>query len=143
MGKPRARLARSQETVMPDEVLLPDAARAPRFHPVDLPVAPYFHPELGYLAPSRWLRRKLRTAAAIALVGSAIAASTALALMAPAAVEGANDPEPQVMAASPAAPVEPAMAALPAPPPAQVPARAEAACDDLSTAFLSAQCRSG
>lgn len=128
---------------MPDEVLLPDTARAPRFYPVDIPGAPYFHPELGYLAPSHWLWRKLRVAAAVALVGSAIAAGTALALMPSGVVQRVSDPQPQVAVVSPPAPIDQAVPAMPAPPTVQLPARAQGVCDDLSTAFLALECRSG
>jgi hypothetical protein len=129
---------------MPGELLLPDIARAPRFHPVEIPTALNFHPELGYLVPSRSLRRKLCKVAAAALVGSAIAASTALALMMPrSAVEGAAHEEPLVAAAAPSVPVDQGAPAIPAPPAMHLPARAQGACDDLSTAFLAPECRSG
>ena len=132
---------------MPREV--PEITEAPRFYPVQVPLAQHFHPEFGYLLPSPLLRQRLRKAAVAAVVGSAIAAGTALALMLRPAIEGIGDGEPLIAAApQPAAseasqPV--ATEASPAIParPMQVPPRAQGACDDLSTAFLAAECRSG
>jgi len=132
---------------MPREESFAGVAEAPRFYPVELPPAPDFHPELGYFLPSPLLRRRLRKAAAAALVGSAIAATTALALMPRSPIEGVGQEEPLIAVAPQPAAIEalPAEAALPATPapPMQLPPRAQGACDDLSTSFLAAECRSG
>jgi hypothetical protein len=136
---------------MPREVPVRETAAAPRFYPVEAPPAPHFHPELGYLLPSALLRRGLRRAAVAALVGSAIAASTALALMPRPPIEGVHQEEPVIAAAAPAVAIEasPAIQALPMQPPRVLTPRvlprphAQGACDDLSTAFLAADCRSG
>jgi hypothetical protein len=93
----------------------------------------------------------LRRAAVAALVGSAIAASTALALMPRLPIEGVDQEEPVIAAAAPAVANEasPAIQALPMQPPRVLTPRvltrphAQGACDDLATAFLAADCRSG
>jgi hypothetical protein len=132
---------------MPREVPVPEIRAAPRFYPIEVQRAPHFHPELGYLWPSSLLRQRLRKAAVVALIGSVIAASTALALRPHPAIERAGDEEPLTTAAAqPPAMQLSAIEALPAIPAAPLqapPQRAQGTCDDLSTAFLSAECRSG
>ena len=134
---------------MSRELPVSEIGEGPRFYPVEVPPAPHFHPELGYLLPSPLLGRRLRKAGLAALVGSAIVASTALALMPRPAIEGIGDAEPPIAAAPQSAPTEPlqpvAIEVLPAmrAPRTQPPPRAQDACDDLSTAFLATECRSG
>jgi hypothetical protein len=151
-------MARSEETGMPGTEALPDQARsAARFYPVERPVAPQFHPELGYLCPSASVLRKLRSSAVMALVGLAMAASVVLAFAPrPAADNGAPDEtavpvlSASVPALSASVPVEgaapaPAIAEVAdLPPRREVPAataRAQVECDDFLASFLAAQCR--
>jgi hypothetical protein len=144
-GETPARLARAEETCMPE--VRPKGPGSPRFYPVELPSTPSFHPELGYFLPSPSLRRKLRNIAVTALIGSAIVASTALALMPRPDIETASREEPLVAALPQPDPIEEAVpanfAARPVSLPAPVPAHAQGACDDLSTAFLAPECRAG
>jgi hypothetical protein len=143
-GETPARLARSEETGMSD--VRPEIPRSPRFYPIDLPSPPSFHPELGYLLPSPSLWRRLRGVAVTALIGSAIAASTALALMPRPELEAAPREEPLVAALPAPVPVEENAPAALTPRPmsaAALSAHAQKACDDLSTSFLAPECRSG
>jgi len=119
----------------------------------DVPFTPLFHPEVGYLCPSASLRRKVRRAAMTTVAGMVIAASTALALVAPMpALDGGRD-QPPPSAVSGWQPIDDPMPvtdarSVTAAPPLPVtgfsgPSRAQASCEDLSRSFLVAKCRFG
>jgi hypothetical protein len=120
-----------------------------------------FHPEFGYLCPSARFRRKLRNATVTILVGSMIAAGTALALvpqLAPHPPGGGVGDEPvlSAMALPPADKVatdkvaavtddvRSTVATLAEPVTERAaPSRPPAACDDLSGSFLAPRCQLG
>lgn len=117
-----------------------------------------FHPEFGYLCPSARFRRKLRNATVTILVGTMIAAGTALALVPQLAShlpgDGVGDePVLSAMALPPAEKVaavtddvRPTVAAITLADPVTeraAPSRLPAACDDLSGSFLAPRCQLG
>jgi hypothetical protein len=138
---------------MPSDEARPDEIPpAPRFYPVEHPVPPDFHPDLGYLCPSASLVRNLRNGAITALAGLAMAASVTLAFAPSAPADNGGPDEAAMPALSAAVPVEtatpaPAVAGTPALPPRReiaavaAAARAQVDCDDFLASFLAVRCR--
>ncbi|HLH95739.1 MAG TPA: hypothetical protein VKW08_11565 [Xanthobacteraceae bacterium] len=104
--------------------------------------APKFHPEFGFLCPSRQFLRRLRHAIVVIAVGIVVIGGTALALVPQLSPrvdvvrqEGSRTgvgllPENSASAAQPEAALVSRV-------------RSQPACEDLSGAFLSPQCRFG
>ena len=94
-----------------------------------------FHPEFGYLCPTRRMRRKIRKVAILASIGMMVAAVSVLAL----AHRDDSESERWEIALPAAAPV----AGDEAPALILSPHAVPASCQDLPGMFLDSQCRTG